>query len=95
MTPIQETEETHPIRDEFTKESILAVTHIPWFTDYANFVVGGLIPDDFDSNRRKKFLHDCRFYVWDDPFLYKKGIRWSSQEMCSRGRAEGHFKSLS
>lgn len=74
MTPIQETEETHPIRDEFTNERILAITHIPWFADYANFMVGGLIPDDFDSNRQKKFLHDCRFYVWDDPFLYKKGL---------------------
>jgi hypothetical protein len=74
MTPIQENEESHPIRDEFTDERILAITHIPWFADYANFVVGGLMPDDFDSNRRKTFLHDCRFYVWDDPFLYKNGL---------------------
>lgn len=37
-------------------------------------MIGGIIPDDFDSNKKKKVLHDCRFYLWDDPFLFKKGI---------------------
>ncbi|XP_058741312.1 uncharacterized protein LOC131613680 [Vicia villosa] len=74
MTPIDETEEKRPIKDEFTDEHILAVTGVPWFADYANYIVGGIIPDDFDSNRRKKFVHDCRFYLWDDPFLYKRGV---------------------
>ena len=74
MTPIEETEEKRPIKDEFVDEHILAVTGVPWFADYANYIVGGIIPDDFDSNRRKKFVHDCRFYLWDDPFLYKRGV---------------------
>ena len=47
---------------------------VPWFADYANYLVGGIIPDDFDYNKMKKFLHDCRFYLWDEPFLYKKGV---------------------
>jgi hypothetical protein len=34
----------------------------------------GVIPNDFDSNKKKKFVHDCRFYLWDDPFLYKRGV---------------------
>ncbi|XP_058746143.1 uncharacterized protein LOC131619017 [Vicia villosa] len=74
MTPIDETEEKRPIKDEFADEHILAVTGVPWFADYANYIVGGVIPDDFDSNQRKKFVHDCRFYLWDDPFLYKRGV---------------------
>ncbi|XP_058784400.1 uncharacterized protein LOC131659192 [Vicia villosa] len=74
MSPIEETETTRPIKDEFADEHILAVIGIPWFADYANYLVGGIIPDDFDYNRRKKFLHDCRFYLWDDPYLYKKGL---------------------
>ncbi|XP_058765799.1 uncharacterized protein LOC131639312 [Vicia villosa] len=69
-----ETEEKHPIKDEFIDERILAVIGVPWFADYANYLVGGIIPDDFDSNKKKKFLHDCRFYLWDEPFLYKKGV---------------------
>jgi hypothetical protein len=55
MTPIQETEETLPIRDEFTDERILAVTCVPWFADDTNYLVGGLIPDDFDSNKKNFF----------------------------------------
>jgi len=74
MSPIEETEDKRPIKDEFADEHILAVIGVPWFADYANYLVGGVIPDDFDSNKKKKFLHDCRFYLWDDPFLYKRGI---------------------
>ena len=74
MSPIVETEATHPIKDEFIDERILAVMGIPWFADYANYLVGNVIPDDFDYNKKKKFLHDCRFYLWDEPFLYKRGV---------------------
>lgn len=74
MSPIEEVEEKHPIKDDFIDERILAVNSVPWFTDYANSMVDGLIPYDFDSNKKKKFLYNCKFYLWDDPFLYKKGI---------------------
>ena len=74
MSPIEENEEKRPIKDEFADEHILAVIGMPWFADYANYLVGGVIPSEFDSNRKKKFVHDCRFYLWDDPFLYKKGV---------------------
>ncbi|XP_058764184.1 uncharacterized protein LOC131637603 [Vicia villosa] len=74
MNPIKETEEEHPIQDTFADERTLAVTGTPWFADYANYLVGGVIPDDFSANQKKKFLYDCRFYLWDDPFLYKRGV---------------------
>ncbi|XP_050876307.1 uncharacterized protein LOC127080012 [Lathyrus oleraceus] len=74
MSPIEEIEEKRPIKDEFAGEHILAVIGIPWFVDYANYLVGGIIPNDFDSNKKKKFVHDCRFYLWNDPFLYKRGV---------------------
>src|SRR3954466_11483485 len=55
MSPIEETEEKRPIKDEFVDEHILAVVGVPWFADYANYLVGGIIPDDFDYNRRNFF----------------------------------------
>ena len=76
MLPIEELEEKHPIKDEFVEEQILAVIGAPWIVDCANYLVGGIIPDDFDSNKKKNFLHDCRFYLWDEPFMYKRGINW-------------------
>ncbi|XP_050885076.1 uncharacterized protein LOC127088200 [Lathyrus oleraceus] len=71
---LKENEEKRPIKDEFADEHILVVIGMPWFADYTNYIVGGVIPSEFDSNKKKKFVHDCRFYLRDDPFLYKKGV---------------------
>ncbi|KAK2388948.1 hypothetical protein QL285_062585 [Trifolium repens] len=74
LEKVEETEENKPIQDLFADEHILAVTVAPWFADFANYIVGKTIPSDFTSQQRKKFLHDCKFYVWDEPFLYKRGV---------------------
>jgi hypothetical protein len=46
----------------------------PGFADYANFLVGKVMPPQFNSQQRKKFFYDLRHYFWDDPFLQKKGV---------------------
>ena len=61
------------IRDEFPDESLFMVNERPWFTDLANFKAAGIIPKDLTWQHRKKFLHDARFYIWDDPYLFKIG----------------------
>ena len=45
----------------------------PWFANMANYKVASIIPNDFNCNQLKKFLHDACFYVWDDPYLFKIG----------------------
>ncbi|XP_014631446.1 uncharacterized protein [Glycine max] len=59
------------IRDEFPDESLVMVNERPWFADLANFKAAGIIPKDLTWRQRKKFLHDARFYIWDDPHLFK------------------------
>ncbi|XP_006598456.1 uncharacterized protein [Glycine max] len=59
------------IHDEFLDESLLVVNERPWFADLANYKAAGIIPKDFNWHQRKKFLHDARFYIWDDPHLFK------------------------
>lgn len=83
MSLIEETKEKCPIKDEFVDEHLLAITGIMWFADYANYLVGGVIPEDFDYNKKKKCLHDYRLYLWNDPFLYKKGIDGQVQRCVS------------
>jgi len=61
------------IRDEFPDEPLFMVNERPWFVDLANFKAAGIIPKDLTWQQRKKFLHDARFYVWDDPHLFKIG----------------------
>ena len=61
------------VRDEFLDESLFLVSKRPWFADMANFTATGIIPRDLTWQQRKKFLHDARFYIWDDPHLFKIG----------------------
>ena len=43
----------------------------PWYADFANYLVSGLLPPELKFQEKKKFLHDVRGYQWDNPHLYK------------------------
>ncbi|CAJ2668382.1 unnamed protein product [Trifolium pratense] len=58
---------------EFPDEQLLIVTERPWFADMANFKAGNLVPDDYSWQQRKKIFQDAKFYLWDDPYLFKVG----------------------
>lgn len=55
MSLIEKNEETHLIQDVFADDCILATTRVPWFVDFVNYSVGGVLPDDFDSNKKNFF----------------------------------------
>ncbi|GAU51000.1 hypothetical protein TSUD_131520, partial [Trifolium subterraneum] len=61
------------ISEAFPDEHLLAIATRPWFADLANYKVSGELLEDLTSHQRKKFLHDSKFYFWDDPFLFKEG----------------------
>ena len=65
------TKEEPEVKGEFPDEFLLQADTRPWFADMANYKATGIIPKEFDWNQKKKFLHDSRFYVWDDPHLFK------------------------
>ncbi|XP_070032002.1 uncharacterized protein [Nicotiana tomentosiformis] len=44
---------------------------MPWFADLVNYLVCGIIPDEFSSNQRKKLKRDCKDYYWDEPYLFR------------------------
>ncbi|XP_070047040.1 uncharacterized protein [Nicotiana tomentosiformis] len=44
---------------------------VPWLADLANFLVCGIILDEFSSNQRKKLKRDCQDYYWDEPYLFR------------------------
>ncbi|XP_070046457.1 uncharacterized protein [Nicotiana tomentosiformis] len=60
------------INDSFPDEKLLAhsMKGVPWFADLANFLVCGIIPDEFSSSQRKKLKSDCQDYYWDKPYLF-------------------------
>ena len=38
-----------------------------------NFLACGVMPLEFSYQKRKKLRTDSRFYIWDDPLLFKRG----------------------
>ncbi|XP_070005112.1 uncharacterized protein [Nicotiana sylvestris] len=66
--------EGESIKETFPDEHLLAITsdETPWYADYVNFIASGVTPPEFIADHRRRFLHDLRFYMWDEPFLYKQ-----------------------
>ncbi|MCQ7416347.1 DDE-type integrase/transposase/recombinase, partial [Salmonella enterica] len=63
---------TFPIKEVFPDERLYAVkTSFPWYADFVNFLAGKEIPPDLNAQKRKKFFHDVKSYLWNDPFLFK------------------------
>ncbi|KAK9042680.1 hypothetical protein V6N11_017746 [Hibiscus sabdariffa] len=60
------------ISDSFPDEKILFATAIPWYADIVNFLVSGIVPHDLSSQGRKKFMHDAKFFYWNEPYLFKQ-----------------------
>ncbi|XP_070017827.1 uncharacterized protein [Nicotiana sylvestris] len=61
------------INDSFLDEQLLAIsmTGMPWFANLANYLVCGIVPNEFSSNQRKKLKQDCLDYYWDESYLFR------------------------
>ncbi|KAM2154965.1 hypothetical protein ACFX1Q_046718 [Malus domestica] len=65
-------EEALPILETFPDEQLLSIKVCePWYADLVNFLVTKRIPSTYTRHQRDKLRHDARFYVWDDPYLWK------------------------
>ncbi|CAM8896020.1 unnamed protein product [Rhodiola kirilowii] len=47
------------------------VEALPWYADFVNFVVCGIIPHDMNHHQKRKFLSETKRYYWDEPYLYR------------------------
>jgi len=61
------------LHDEFPDEKLCFVrdSDEPWYADFANFIVGNELPIDMSFHQKKKFLSDVKYYLWEEPYLYK------------------------
>ena len=62
-----------PIDDSFPDEQLFVISQqaTPWYADLVNFKVHGVLPPELSYQQRKKFFADAKYYVWEEPFLYK------------------------
>ncbi|KAK9044818.1 hypothetical protein V6N11_058709 [Hibiscus sabdariffa] len=45
---------------------------VPWYADYVNYIVSGIIPYNLNYQGEKQFKNNARNYFWDEPFLFKQ-----------------------
>nr|GEV62657.1 reverse transcriptase domain-containing protein [Tanacetum cinerariifolium] len=43
----------------------------PWFADFTNYHAWNFVVKGMSSQQKSKFLKDVKYYLWDEPFLFK------------------------
>nr|GEU42550.1 reverse transcriptase domain-containing protein [Tanacetum cinerariifolium] len=43
----------------------------PWFADFANYLVGDVIPKGMMYQQKNNFFSDLKHYFWEEPYLFK------------------------
>ena len=78
------------INEFFPDEQLFgAEAEEPWFADIVNYLVSKVIPPEFSYAQRKKFLHDVKWYIWDEPFLFKQGVDQILRRCIPNNEVEG------
>ena len=98
------TEKETKITENFPDEQLFLLSvQTLGYADIVNYLACGVVPPEFSYEQRRKLRTDCRFYIWDDPLLFRRGvdmiIRRRVQEteqggIMEKGHAspyEGHF----
>ena len=65
--------ESIEIDEYFLDEQMMSMeTSLSWYADIVNFLACNFLPSEFNSSQKKKFLHNVKFYQWDDPLLFRR-----------------------
>ncbi|KAL8145948.1 hypothetical protein AgCh_003903 [Apium graveolens] len=72
--PITTSQDKSLINESFPDEQLFGVqAEEPWFAEIVNYLVSNVMPPDLTSAQRKKFLHEVKWYMYDEPFLFRQG----------------------
>ncbi|XP_020992634.1 uncharacterized protein LOC110278738 [Arachis duranensis] len=61
------------VNESFRDEQLMMIKESLWFADIANFKAIGELPTKINRNMRRKLVNDAKHYIWDEPYLFKKG----------------------
>ncbi|CAN6557464.1 unnamed protein product [Malus baccata var. baccata] len=60
------------IIETFPDEQLMSVkVSEPWYADLVNYLVSKHLPSELFKHQCDKLKKEARFYVWDDPYLWK------------------------
>ncbi|GKA62934.1 reverse transcriptase domain-containing protein [Tanacetum coccineum] len=68
-----ETSDDSEVDDNFPGETLMEINtkDEPWFADFANYLVGNIIPKGMTYQQKNKFFFDLKHYFWEEPYLFK------------------------
>ncbi|GJW42671.1 reverse transcriptase domain-containing protein [Tanacetum coccineum] len=61
------------VDDNFPRETLMEINtkDEPWFADFANYLVGDIIPKGMTYQQKNKLFSDLKNYFWEEPYLFK------------------------
>ncbi|GJS60437.1 reverse transcriptase domain-containing protein [Tanacetum coccineum] len=61
------------VDDNFLEETLMEINtkDKPWFADFANYLVGDVIPNGMTYQQKNKFFSNLKHYFWEEPYLFK------------------------
>ena len=67
------TDDATASRDDFPDESLLTLStsSSPWFANIVNYLAASIFPPLASRAQCDKLKSDARYYIWDDPYLWK------------------------
>ena len=62
------------VTENFPDEQLFQLSfQLPWYVDIVNYLACGVVPSEFSYQQKRKLRTDSRYYIWDDPLLFKRG----------------------
>ncbi|XP_016206626.1 uncharacterized protein LOC107647002 [Arachis ipaensis] len=60
------------VTETFPDEQLFLIQQAPWFADIANYKAMNFIPREYSRQQVKKLLTDAKYYIWEEPYLFKR-----------------------
>ena len=60
------------LQETFLDEQLFSVSMtLPWYANIVNYLVTNMLPPGLSKAQRDKIKSDAKYFVWDDPYLWK------------------------
>ncbi|GJU53613.1 reverse transcriptase domain-containing protein [Tanacetum coccineum] len=100
-----ESSNDNEVDDNFPGQTLMEINtkDEPWFADFANYLVGDIIPKGMMYQQKNKFFSDLKHYFWEEPYLFKvcsdgmirrciSGPKTRTiLDQCHHGPTDGHY----
>ena len=64
--------ETEIVENFPDEQLFLLSVQTPWYSDIVNYLACRVVPLEFSYQQRRKLRIDSKFYIWDDPKLFRR-----------------------